>query len=270
MTSLNLRASRPLARYGFTPSKCSAFTLIELLVVIAIIAILAAILFPVFAQAREKARQSACMSNEKQTTLGILQYIQDYDECFPISVVTVPNPPPAGSLVGWADAIQPYVKSLAIFQCPSEPAEPVTDPTKAGYTDYYINKNAGDGFQVLPESKNPAQSILIGEGGVTSGSAPLGNATARFRSNGCNGAGDPVLDGTNNDRQQPVCGTAGLATNLGGGGIRHAGGANFTFLDGHAKWYKNLTNQTTNVIYNGSATFDVSGSNPTFRVRDFP
>src|SRR4051812_15247968 len=113
------------------------FTLIELLVVIAIIAILAAILFPVFAKAREKARQTSCVSNEKQIGLAFLQYIQDNDEAFPLSVVTTVSPPPAGAIVGWADAIQPYQKSLAIFQCPSEPFPANLTPQNAGYTDYW-------------------------------------------------------------------------------------------------------------------------------------
>src|SRR6187549_594984 len=83
------------------------FTLIELLVVIAIIAILAAILFPVFAQAREKARQTACLSNEKQLVLGVLQYVQDYDEVFPSRSRDGINWIPAG----WASITYPYVKS---------------------------------------------------------------------------------------------------------------------------------------------------------------
>lgn len=92
----------------------SGFTLIELLVVIAIIAILAAILFPVFAKAREKARQIACLSNEKQLGLGIMQYTQDNDEFYPIS-----NDEIVGSGGGnWGQAIFPYVKSLDVFKCP--------------------------------------------------------------------------------------------------------------------------------------------------------
>src|SRR6201990_1309136 len=85
----------------------AAFTLIELLVVIAIIAILAAILFPVFAQAREKARQTSCLSNEKQLGLGVLQYVQDYDEVFPMANST-------NWANGWAIVTQPYVKSYAV------------------------------------------------------------------------------------------------------------------------------------------------------------
>src|SRR6187551_558294 len=91
------------------------FTLIELLVVIAIIAILAAILFPVFARARENARRSSCQSNLKQIALGIKQYIQDYDEMMPrYYYATTPN-------TYWNNAIDPYVKSTQIFDCPSAP-----------------------------------------------------------------------------------------------------------------------------------------------------
>ena len=88
------------------------FTLIELLVVIAIIAILAAILFPVFARARENARRASCSSNLKQIGLGLIQYSQDYDEKYPYSR-TDPDPAP------WQTKIFPYVKSSQLFACPS-------------------------------------------------------------------------------------------------------------------------------------------------------
>src|SRR5262249_29238845 len=91
----------------------------ELLVVIAIIAILAAILFPVFAQAREKARQASCLSNEKQIGLGILMYAQDFDEVYPYSQRyddSVKHP--WGT--NWAIVTQPYAKSYDIYRCPSD------------------------------------------------------------------------------------------------------------------------------------------------------
>ena len=94
-------------------SRKAAFTLIELLVVIAIIAILAAILFPVFAQAREKARAITCVSNEQQIGMAILQYVQDYDESFPIGC--------SGDwYVSWPNEVAPYIKSIPAFFCPDD------------------------------------------------------------------------------------------------------------------------------------------------------
>lgn len=112
----------PAPRQATTARK--GFTLIELLVVIAIIALLAAILFPVFAQAREKARQAACLSNVKQIATGLLMYIQDSDEVLP--PVNAGGEDLAGwgyggSDIVWPQAIQPYVKSWEIFRCPSDP-----------------------------------------------------------------------------------------------------------------------------------------------------
>ncbi len=115
-------------------TQSAGFTLIELLVVIAIIAILAAILFPVFAKAREKARQTACLSNMKQLSLGFVQYAQDYDETLPAAgagdAFGSPGwiPSPNGSSITapvapggiQAGAIYPYVKSTAVYICPSD------------------------------------------------------------------------------------------------------------------------------------------------------
>jgi len=99
-----------------------AFTLIELLVVIAIIAILAAILFPVFAQAREQARKTTCLSNTKQISLAVLMYVQDYDESFPLEAspdwANDPNAFWTGTMRVWQNDVQPYMKSFPLCICP--------------------------------------------------------------------------------------------------------------------------------------------------------
>src|SRR5919108_973651 len=102
----------------------TGFTLIELLVVIAIIAILAAILFPVFAQAREKARESACLSNVKQLGLALQIYAQDYDETLPNHAADTDNFLAPKAPANWAKALSPYAKNTQIFSCPSAPLDP--------------------------------------------------------------------------------------------------------------------------------------------------
>ncbi|NCO34708.1 MAG: hypothetical protein AUJ92_03015 [Armatimonadetes bacterium CG2_30_59_28] len=126
------------------------FTLIELLVVIAIIAILAAILFPVFARAREKARTSSCQANLKQIGLSVLMYVQDYDERFPISGyqnqsgqtgVACMNGATEGGCANvwhWSEAIQAYLKNRQLMLCPSDFAVPSWDTARV-LTSYYMN-----------------------------------------------------------------------------------------------------------------------------------
>ena len=100
--------------------KLAAYTLVELLIVIAIIALLAAILFPAFARARENARRSSCQSNLKQISLAATQYIQDYDERFPLGITTDDG----GSFSNSFDLLQPYLKSSQIGICPSDVEPP--------------------------------------------------------------------------------------------------------------------------------------------------
>ena len=125
---------------NINPKNHNGFTLIELLVVIAIIAILAAILFPVFARARENARRSSCQSNLKQIGLGLIQYSQDYDEMLPNAWFGNggygDSDPTANGGLGrykWMDAIQPYIKSTQLFTCPSN-----SSGLTAGATGNYV------------------------------------------------------------------------------------------------------------------------------------
>lgn len=205
-----------------------AFTLIELLVVIAIIAILAAILFPVFARARENARRSSCQSNLKQIALGIKQYTQDYDEKYPQEGgVTIANP-------GWAYVIQPYVKSEQLFQCPSETGstQPVgTTPlerfTTIGSNDYFYNFNMGTQNEaVLVSSSN---TIMNGDGSESAGNYNVTSAPSTGRE-------------------------------------RHLEGANYSFADGHVKWLKPnaVKSGSTGNCPGDSAGNSTTGSNSTF------
>ena len=245
----------------FNKSK-SAFTLIELLVVIAIIAILAAILFPVFARARENARRSSCQSNLKQIGLGIIQYTQDYDEAFPLLRANAAGDGDAGVFV----QIQPYLKSTQILQCPSEP-NPPTVPNGTDYSDYAYNLGLGfgDNGTAGGGSRSLSQAVLT---------QPVLTVMA--------------LDGQQyrGDNWSAGCGgtisCAGALQVVQGSGAaqRHLETANMLFTDGHVKSYKGQTaNQSANV-YNlctpgsaGGATPGygcpgggtvVSGNNPTF------
>jgi prepilin-type N-terminal cleavage/methylation domain-containing protein/prepilin-type processing-associated H-X9-DG protein len=184
------------------------FTLIELLVVIAIIAILAAILFPVFAKAREKARQTSCLSNTKQLILAELQYVQDYDECFsPYG----DHYCPAGSCRHWWDVIAPYMKNTQILSCPSQPG--------GEWRDYAINytHTAGcRGDSALAAIRYPAETWFFMDG--------------QYSSTNTNGYYIAYCR---------ICSPAGVSSGRdwnGMGADRHNDGANCAFVDGHAKW----------------------------------
>lgn len=100
--------------------KRKGFTLIELLVVIAIIAILAAILFPVFSRARESARKTACLSNVRQIGTGLMMYLQDWDECYPVASFVEAVSNWRGDVSYWLSGVYPYVKNVGVFSCPSQ------------------------------------------------------------------------------------------------------------------------------------------------------
>lgn len=146
-----------------------AFTLIELLVVIAIIAILAAILFPVFAQAREKARALTCLSNMRQLGTGFAMYTQDYDECLVPLAIAPPAPTPAvipGGRTWWPDLLQPYVKNFQIFRCPSLPPNRLG----IGYNHPELAVWLGGGLSIATIDK-PADTVALAD------TAVIGNPT---------------------------------------------------------------------------------------------
>lgn len=223
----------------------SGFTLIELLVVIAIIAILAAILFPVFARARENARRTSCQSNLKQLGLGFYQYIQDYDEKYPLVAVNSTGIS-TSTPYGWADALQPYIKSTQLMQCSSETNGPnaTNDPTAAGYTDYWFNSSLSQLSQAAFTSVS--QTILAGDGS---------SSTSRYAYNG----NVATSDGTT-----PTLGTANTTIINDPGAQRHLDGSNYAFADGHVKWLKGDTATASGALYNSNTTTTVAGSKATF------
>lgn len=189
----------------------TGFTLIELLVVIAIIAILAAILFPVFARAREKARQASCQSNLKQIGIAVLMYAQDYDErvlkqqpCW-----NGTNAWPNGS-ARWWEAIQPYVKNTQLIVCPSA--------SNLGIG-YILARNPFTGCSgassALASFQTPAETVIMTDG---PGWGMLGNDT---------NAGWSKWSATPTACAPVVCHPPTM---------RHNDGANCLYMDGHVKW----------------------------------
>lgn len=181
------------------------FTLIELLVVIAIIAILAAILFPVFAKAREKARQTSCLANVKQISLGMLQYAQDYDEM--LIRAAMYWGPGTNDYYTWMYLMQPYVKNTQIFTCPS---------SKTTGWDGRMNSTQSGGYGLhrrlssyeLGRIRYPAQLVLLGDAGR------LANGNPYYLIDENQDQGDNAVP------PEPL----------------HHDGANIGFCDGHAKW----------------------------------
>ncbi|MEN6400409.1 MAG: DUF1559 domain-containing protein [Armatimonadia bacterium] len=194
------------------------FTLIELLVVIAIIAILAAILFPVFAKAREKARQSSCLSNVKQINLACLQYAQDFDEHLPYFLTNPAQGEP------WWTVTQAYTKNEQILWCPSMSH---TTPSTVYWGKYYPYPNYGmnagiqgyAGGMPLGLVQRPAEKVMIADschamGDVWRFAWPLAPGAWNTTPTKCSAAQTNRLDS--------YC--------------PHNGGSNYGFVDGHAKW----------------------------------
>lgn len=222
-----------------TPSRSAfGFTLIELLVVVSIIALLAAILFPVFSRVRENARRTGCASNLKQISLGLRQYIGDYDSRFPFDCTnrdgingcqlhtsTSPCVTAGNCDEGWAEVVQPYVKSPQLFQCPNDKKpRPIINDNRAmpqyNYSDYWISYNLFSKHEIL--IKYPAMTVMSSEGFSGEGdSAFLGYSEC---------AGTDTIP-------EFACNKQVAQT--------HLDGANYAFTDGHVKWFKGRDDQDT-------------------------
>ena len=194
--------------------RAKGFTLIELLVVIAIIAILAAILFPVFARAREKARQASCLSNCKQMGLGAVMYAQDYDE------MTVPGymDDANGGTRTWytlwygqTGHMNPYMKNAQVFHCPSSKGQAYTGGTRTDYGINYLICTAR-GSTKMAEIEYPAETVIIADSDWTRSTTDYGCSNC-WRINSSRHPSYFLPD-------------------------RHNSGANITYMDGHAKWHK--------------------------------
>ena len=252
------------------PFQRRGFTLIELLVVIAIIAILAAVLFPVFAQARSSARETTCLSNNKQIGLGILMYAQDYDEMLPFcannGAVGLPR-------VDWYDAIEPYVKvgagvaaagspfprkqaqfwicpdfgNRSLPMAPGDPSPFVEAPSTydpaRGYSANnnlmpYYNRSHPDPYKVFPARTYPGSTHSLAEidsaAQVVLVAHSLGAAAV---------GGDDCFSGCATDAfddGMPPGGTVGRGNpaRYCAARYRHNGGAVYALADGHAKWFR--------------------------------
>lgn len=246
------------------------FTLIELLVVIAIIAILAAILFPVFAQARERARSTSCMSNTRQIGTAEMMYIQDYDEVFWScpwpggGQLNIPNPANGGT-VFWSDLLQPYIKNTGIFDCPSNadvlfntayylpPAIPQGSTNyyrvEYGYGDMGVHGDQGRPPYSLATLDKPAQIALLGD--------------AVFAWNFLNCQADPEKVNNPVESRGSFYFTRGINGWALYGKPRHFDGINFVYADGHAKYGKvSRSGRTTDPDY-------LVGYYPTARLADW-
>jgi prepilin-type N-terminal cleavage/methylation domain-containing protein/prepilin-type processing-associated H-X9-DG protein len=231
-------------------TKRQGFTLIELLVVIAIIAILAAILFPVFGRARENARRTSCLSNLKQVGLGLIQYTQDYDESMPYTFKTdvrndikLPDGRAYSGRYVWPLQLQPYIKSTQVFICASQSE----GQAKSGWTDDGTsNPYNGNWGKPIPNTYASNETITNTTAPVNLAAVPrpssvyiIGDVRGGFMTF-YNGSWQP---GFNRMRYSNACpgttesgGVVNVTGTLTDECARHMGGGVIVYLDGHAKW----------------------------------
>ncbi len=228
-------------------TKNSAFTLIELLVVIAIIAILAAILFPVFAQAREKARQTACLSNTKQLGLGIMQYVQDYDETYPLggfSSGTGAIGAGQSATDRWYKAISPYTKNTLIRSCPS--AKVAVEPNSTYTTNYGIHSDIAKFISsatsapslAMADITNTAGTLLLADAQTVDLATVNRTDSTTWLKAETNSAVDWDIKGLRFVLNGPSYFTTTSNSNARWPSPRHVGGTNIAYCDGHSKWMK--------------------------------
>ena len=238
----------------------SGFTLIELLVVISIIAILASILFPVFARVRENARRSSCQSNLKQIGLGLLQYVGDYDDQMPRSFFGANPQATKIDNYKWMDAIQPYAKSEQVFVCPSDAGAKyrwsgnlAAGEKSENYGSYGQNGaySAANDAQTPPRSAG-AYLISMAEISQPAQTMWAADTNNRFEANGNFGIGggnwlravnNPTIK-TNADEPRIPAGSRQLDTII----DRHLGTTNVLFCDGHVKAMKLETLAQTRTV----------------------
>lgn len=226
-------------------SASKGFTLIELLVVIAIISILSAILFPVFARARENARRASCMSNLKQIGLATMMYTQDYDESYPYALTVIPTDAntPGGTwftnIWAWQQVLYPYTKSIQVFVCPSGRSADVAKPFQGHYganlslIQYGHTPIPPNPPIKLAAVQAPASTYMFMDAGVY-GMAAYGQAIT------ATSTGNQYLPGTG-DVGTTNCTAADSFYQSDCQSGRHFGGVNMTFADGHVKWLKTST-----------------------------